>query len=62
MMTTIPLMMNIGLIKITDMEEKWEVCKTEIAQKYGLGNTLVTGHREKYFKEAALLMAKKLKK
>ena len=32
-------------------------CKDEVARKYGLGKTLVTGHRVSYFDEAAELYA-----
>ena len=32
-------------------------CKAEVAKKYGLGETLVTGHMVKYFDEAAELYA-----
>lgn len=35
----------------------FEDCKTEVARKHKLGNTLVTGHKATYFQEAAELFA-----
>lgn len=35
----------------------YEDAKKFVATKHGLGSTLVTGHRESYFKEAAMLYA-----
>ena len=35
-------------------------CCQEVAEKYGLGTTLVTGHLAKYWKEAAEMYAKEV--
>jgi len=39
------------------MPVSFEQCKTEVARKHGLGNSLVTGHRAAYFAEAAEMYA-----
>lgn len=36
-------------------------CKKRIAKKHDLGNTLVTGHREKFFIEAFVLYLRTVK-
>jgi hypothetical protein len=44
-----------GYIKYNKMT--YNDCKAEIAAKYGLGKTLVTGHRAVFFQEAAEMYA-----
>lgn len=39
----------------------YEYFKSEVARKYGLGKTLVTGHLGKYWQEAAELYANQFK-
>lgn len=40
------------------MQKTFEDCKKEVAQKHGLGKTLVTGHLSKYWEEATILYCK----
>lgn len=49
-------------VDVKELEDIFESHKNKIAFKYGLGKTLVMGHREKYWNEAAINAMKELKK
>lgn len=43
------------------MNDLYEKCKSDVAKKYKLGKTLVICHLPKYYEEAAMLYAERVK-